>query len=257
MIVALDYPFTVPFNERMLTFLADQNISLQFHNRIRDIIPIGRRLTFGCPIYVEPEASMSNGGFWGSGAFSYCQSSISQDTEIGRYSSIAIGCEVTGFEHPHDRISTHVFSFQPYYNEVIAQRHGSAPDTPFWERDRGPVRIGNDVWIGQRVTIRRGVTIGDGAVVAAGAVVVSDVPPYAIVGGVPARVIRYRFPDALVERLQRVAWWQYHVAHFAGMDLANPEQFLDTLEERIAAGTIVPHTPPWFNISLVFSMLAN
>jgi hypothetical protein len=85
---------------------------------------------------------------------------------------------------------------------------------------------------------------------------VKDVPPFAVVGGVPARVLRCRFPDTLIERIQRVAWWQYHVADFAGLDVANPERFLDGIEERVAAGTIAPFTPPWFNLPLMFSMLS-
>lgn len=68
-------------------------------------------------------------------------------------------------------------------------------------------RIGNDVWMGNGVTIVQGVTIGDGAVLAAGAVVVKDVPPYAIVGGVPAKVIRYRFSPEIIEKLLRLKWW--------------------------------------------------
>lgn len=69
------------------------------------------------------------------------------------------------------------------------------------------IHIGNDVWIGTRVLIMGGVTIGNGAVVAAGAVVTKDVPPYAIVGGVPARVIKYRFPEDVIAKLETSKWW--------------------------------------------------
>jgi hypothetical protein len=74
---------------------------------------------------------------------------------------------------------------------------------------KGSIRIGNDVWIGANATILSGVTIGDGAVVAAGSVVVKPVPPYAIVGGVPAMIIKYRFPSETIARLIHVAWWEW------------------------------------------------
>lgn len=69
------------------------------------------------------------------------------------------------------------------------------------------VSVGNDVWIGERVMVLGGVTIGDGAVLAAGAVVTKDVPPYAVVGGVPARVIKYRFNQETIEGLEKLKWW--------------------------------------------------
>ena len=70
-----------------------------------------------------------------------------------------------------------------------------------------PIHIGNDVWIGTRAIITDGVEIGDGAAIAAGAVVTKDVPPYAIVGGVPAKIIRYRFSKDTIDKLLAMAWW--------------------------------------------------
>lgn len=74
---------------------------------------------------------------------------------------------------------------------------------------KGQILIGNDVWIGNGVTILGGIRIGNGAVVAAGAVVVKDVPPYAVVGGNPAKIIKYRFPKDVIDKLQRIAWWNW------------------------------------------------
>jgi chloramphenicol O-acetyltransferase type B len=75
--------------------------------------------------------------------------------------------------------------------------------------ERRPIIVGNDVWLGARAFIRDGVTIGDGAIIAAGAVVTHDVPPYAIVGGTPAKLIRLRFAEPIILRLQSVAWWTW------------------------------------------------
>lgn len=74
---------------------------------------------------------------------------------------------------------------------------------------RGPITIGHDVWIGRRAMIMSGVTIGNGAVIGAGAVVTRDVPAYAIVGGVPAKIIRFRFDQQTIGKLQATAWWEW------------------------------------------------
>lgn len=76
-------------------------------------------------------------------------------------------------------------------------------------RTKGPIVVGNDVWVGTRAIILSGVTIGDGAIVAAGSVVTKDVPPYAIVAGNPARLVRYRFSDETIAAMRHVRWWDW------------------------------------------------
>lgn len=71
--------------------------------------------------------------------------------------------------------------------------------------------VGNDVWIGAKVFIKAGIEVGDGAIISAGAVVTKDVPPYAIVGGVPSKVIKYRFDIDTIQRLLKLQWWEYNV----------------------------------------------
>lgn len=80
--------------------------------------------------------------------------------------------------------------------------------TSAWDH-KGDIVIGNDVWIGYEAVVMAGVTIGDGAIIGARAVVTKDVPPYTIVGGVPAREIRRRFSDDVIARLQELKWWDW------------------------------------------------
>ncbi len=87
------------------------------------------------------------------------------------------------------------------------------------------------MWIGQDVLIARGVTIGDGAVIAAAAVVTRDVPPYAVVGGVPARTIRYRFTEDIIAGFQEVQWWDYPMPLLNALSLDNPKEFIDEMRQ--------------------------
>lgn len=124
---------------------------------------------------------------------------------IGKFTAIANAVRIGAPNHPMGRPSQHRFTYVPEYYEASATR-----DRDFFASRRADkAMVGNDVWIGHAAIILPGVTVGDGAVIAAGAVVSRDVPPYTIVGGVPARPIRKRFPDAVAERLQRIAWWNW------------------------------------------------
>jgi phosphonate metabolism protein (transferase hexapeptide repeat family) len=127
------------------------------------------------------------------------------DAGIGKFTAIANSVRIGAPNHPMGRPSQHRFTYCPEYYEANASR-----DRDFFaDRRADRVTIGNDCWIGHAAIILPGVTVGDGAVIAAGAVVSRNVPPYTVVGGVPARPIRKRFPDAIVARLQRIAWWDW------------------------------------------------
>jgi len=122
---------------------------------------------------------------------------------VGQFCSIANGVTVLlGGEHRTDTVTTYPFS-------VWQQRWPGAAGIDGRARTKGDVVIGNDVWIGLSAMILSGVHIGDGAVVGAGSMVTKDVPPYAIVGGNPAQVIRMRFAPASVERLLVLRWWDW------------------------------------------------
>lgn len=122
------------------------------------------------------------------------------NAEVGAFCSIAPDVCVGMGTHDLAKLSTSPL-FTEKYNGT---GHSWVEQTPFpFEK----VIVGNDVWIGERTMIMGGKKVGDGAVIGAGAVVTKDVPPYAIVGGVPAKVIRYRFPDEIIARLEASKWW--------------------------------------------------
>ncbi len=141
------------------------------------------------------------------GAYSYVAANTDiENAEIGKFCSIADNCRIGMSGHPLQYIST-----SPIFTEKRNALQQCWIEKDFFEHKSLDERviIGNDVWIGSHVLIKGGVHIGNGACVAAGAVVVKDVPPYAIVGGVPAKVIRYRFSPEVIGKLLELEWWNF------------------------------------------------
>ncbi len=124
---------------------------------------------------------------------------------IGRFVNMASHVRLNATNHPTWRATLHHFSYRAgdYWDDACHD------DAFFDWRRQYAVTIGHDVWIGHGATVLPGVTVGNGAVIGAGAVVSKDVPPYAIVGGVPAHLIRERFDAATGARLDRLAWWDW------------------------------------------------
>lgn len=141
-------------------------------------------------------------------------------TRIGRYCSINHTARIWN-NHSTECITTSpILDTFPFVTldkyksrERLVRKYGTHynnhPLTESAIRDNRPVEIGNDVWIGANVIILPGVNIGDGAILAAGTVVTKDVPPYAMVGGVPAHIIRYRFTDEEIKILLKIRWWDW------------------------------------------------
>jgi acetyltransferase-like isoleucine patch superfamily enzyme len=149
---------------------------------------------------------------------------------IGAFCAIGARNAINPFNHPTDWLSIHEFQYHPQSYDWVdeyknLERLTRTPD--MFAR----VSIGNDVWTGHNVNVLPGVTVGDGAVIAAGAVVTKDVPPYAIVAGVPAVIKKYRFSPTTIERLLRLRWWELELSELNGLPFRDIERCLDRLEE--------------------------
>jgi acetyltransferase-like isoleucine patch superfamily enzyme len=142
------------------------------------------------------------------------------DTRLifGAYTSIAKRATfILGGNHPADRVTT-------FPLRIMRGLPGAGSDG--YPYSKGDIKVGSDVWIGYGAMVLSGVTIGDGAIVAANSVVTADVPPFAIVAGVPARVLRYRHTPTQRAALCEIAWWNW------------PEDQIDAAAERLTSGDV-------------------
>lgn len=124
---------------------------------------------------------------------------------IGKFCSIACGAKFLFNSANHKMTSLSTYTFPLFFEEWGLKKENVAQA---WDQ-KGDIMIGNDVWIGYEAVILSGVTIGDGAVIGCRAVVTKDVPPYTIVGGVPAKPIRKRFDEETIKELQKIKWWDW------------------------------------------------
>jgi phosphonate metabolism protein (transferase hexapeptide repeat family) len=151
-------------------------------------------------------------------------------TTIGKFCAVAAGARLNALNHPMERISQHKITYRPNEYFVYAK-----VDKAFREkRQSARVVIGHDVWIGHGAIVLPGISIGHGAVVAAGAVVTRNVEPYAVVAGVPAKPIKWRFEKLIRERIIALAWWDWEqerlMAAVADMQTMTVEEFLEKYE---------------------------
>jgi acetyltransferase-like isoleucine patch superfamily enzyme len=171
----------------------------------------------------------------------------------GRYCSVATGVTIGAHEHPTDWVTTSRIAYFPQVNGwdrlTLGEDAADLPlRTPLFRTPCPVTTLGHDVWIGQGAWLKAGVTVGTGAIIGARATVVKDVPPYAIVVGTPARVVRLRFPDAVIERLLASAWWRFALLDMFDAPFDQIEKALDIIEQKVSSGQVQPFVAPVFTV---------
>lgn len=178
------------------------------------------------PIHISPRCQIQANVKIGKFSFINWDCIVFPHVEMGSFCSVGRACQIGLANHPTEYLSNHQFvtgksefaRFPAYadFKRIAYRRHLNT-------------EIGHDVWIGAGALIVSGVKIGTGAVIAAGAVITKDVPAYAIVGGVPARLIRYRFAETVREQLLASQWWTLSMQQISTLPFDNPEQCIEVI----------------------------
>lgn len=160
---------------------------------------------------------------------------------IGRYSMIAYSTNIGLVGHPVDFLSANIVfrydaktSYARDFFPLNNDEYERVTRDLYIQHSKKPLSvIGNDVWIGYGATILNGVHVSDGTIVAAGAVVTKDTEPYSVVGGCPARIIKKRFSDSIIEQLLELKWWDYEPSIMHGVDMVNIQKGIDTIRYKV------------------------
>jgi acetyltransferase-like isoleucine patch superfamily enzyme len=197
-----------------------------------------------CQAKIAPNHYVRLGGFSGiyGGALGNC--------EIGRFCSIAPDVSIGSDEHPVSWLSTSMIQYVKDLHgwSDVCVSLGLVYKRPVERFYSGEIaKIGNDVWIGRGATILSGVEVGHGSIIGAGAVVTKNVPNYAIVGGVPAKIIRYRFDAESIRNLTDLCWWNYNIFEFSDvLNFSDPLDSIVKLREMILTNRIAKLDLPTF-----------
>jgi acetyltransferase-like isoleucine patch superfamily enzyme len=164
--------------------------------------------------------------------FAMNRDSFIANASVGNFTSIGARTSLNPFNHPTDWLSIHEFQYHKNaFNWVDEYRDMERLDYQDAPGARTTVAIGNDVWVGHNANVLAGVSISDGAILGAGTVVTKDVAAFAIMVGVPAHVVRFRFNDRQIGRLLRLRWWDLPLSRLSGLPFNEIERCLDRLEE--------------------------
>jgi hypothetical protein len=154
-----------------------------------------------------------------------------------------------GGQHPLDRFTTSPLTCSSRFTDIAREDFSTCFRVNPFQEEKTPPTIDHDVWIGENATMKAGIHVGIGAVLAAESVVTKNVPPYAIVGGVPARLIRYRFPESWIARLLESKWWDFNFIDLPPKELwEDIPRFCDWLDEHSEAGSLKRYEPCRHNV---------
>ena len=248
----------IKLNQKQLDWLEKNNISFS-SNISSSRLKIGDEINFKDGLSLEPYVGFHAGNnLCSMGYMSYSTSKVPLDITIGRYCSLSWGLDFPSYAHPHQSLSTSAFTFYRKMDLVLRVLKDKSHETNSainWchAPQKAPAEIGSDVWIGQFASIMSGVRVGNGSIIAAHSVVTKDVEPYSVVGGNPARHIKYRFDLDLCAALQDSNWWQYDFFDFKDLTLSNPYIFLEEFNKRRL--DLEPYNPKLIDISIISEIL--
>lgn len=204
----------------------------------------------GCTIFCEMKShSFTNSEF--------SQFQLRTGLKFGRYCSIGSGFKTPFPRHPLEAVSTSSVFYDQDFDigrQAMIDQGNEAPIDGQNPQKPAPI-FGNDVWLGNNCSVNPGLVIGDGASIAAEAVVTKDVPPYAIVGGNPARLIRFRFETDIIDALLELKWWDYRLSDIRRIGPANPVSFIDRFRREV--GSLERFDPQGLDLWSAFEALGE
>lgn len=185
-------------------------------------------LKFSPPIHISPQCQIQSEVSIDKYTFLNWNSVIYPNVTLGAYCSIGRGVQIGLAKHPVDWLSSHSFQYSSTWFPGIESYNNIRRNKKYFHHPE--TVIGSDVWIGNNALILSGIRVGTGAIVGAGAVVTKDVPPYAIVAGTPARLLKFRFTQAIINRLLATKWWLKRPEELGEVDFSDIESCLRVFE---------------------------